>query len=95
MQRQMRSVSQELCFEDAACLRDAILQLQNQQKESGARTQSHNLACLSAAPASHRASAGLPQLNLDLLDPGDSYGVSTFGSETGTLDLNGISTVAT
>jgi hypothetical protein len=52
----------ELRFEDAACLRDAILQLQNQQKESGARTQSHNLACLSAAPACHRASAGLPQV---------------------------------
>ncbi len=50
---------------------DAILQLQNQQKDSGARTQSDNLASLSDAPVSHRARAGLSQVNLDLMDPGD------------------------
>ena len=91
MQQLMRKTSEELRFEDAACLLDAIQQLENQNKDSGVSTQPDNFAH-APAPASLRANAGLPQVDLDFLDPGEYNGISTFGSETVTMDFNAMST---
>jgi len=72
LQQQMMQASQELRFDDAACLRDAIQVLQNQQKESAASAQSHNLAGMNASrardPISHTHDVPTFELKTDILN---------------------------